>query len=317
MTTHIPNISLRVGGRLIAISTPDNAPTDPMRIRIHIPLKHAEASATSAINVNAADTNDVSDSSAASVVGSDDELTVGVKSTVGAGLLALVDRASDGHMPAATRAHADEHERLTACAREDAWEDMPDVGAVSDNPEELSESSSSDDDDEQGQSGSRARSSSKDGDSEKEGEGEGEDEDGPDWMFADDEKKAKDPTYTFCPAVHRKQILRLFTRHFCRHSMFKNQTRRQRQTPVQIRRGCVRQMYTFCKARGLREVWAYMWNQWYRPPMWRLWARSTSPRLSRLRTTMTTENHWKQIKHDYLLRETRFFLSRKRLNLKI
>ncbi|KDQ06603.1 hypothetical protein BOTBODRAFT_78000, partial [Botryobasidium botryosum FD-172 SS1] len=31
-----------------------------------------------------------------------------------------------------------------------------------------------------------------------------------------------------------------------------------------------------------------------------LWSRSTSPLLSRLRTTMTVENHWKQLKHHYL-----------------
>ncbi|KAJ7217986.1 hypothetical protein GGX14DRAFT_357074 [Mycena pura] len=35
--------------------------------------------------------------------------------------------------------------------------------------------------------------------------------------------------------------------------------------------------------------------------MWPLWARSADPhRLSRLRTTMTVENHWKQVKHTHL-----------------
>ncbi|KAJ7204152.1 hypothetical protein GGX14DRAFT_300661, partial [Mycena pura] len=60
-------------------------------------------------------------------------------------------------------------------------------------------------------------------------------------------------------------------------------------------------MYQFCNARDLREVWGYMWTSWYRPKMWPLWARSADPhRLSRLRTTMTVENHWKQVKHTHL-----------------
>ncbi|KAJ7595598.1 hypothetical protein C8J56DRAFT_1001696 [Mycena floridula] len=59
-------------------------------------------------------------------------------------------------------------------------------------------------------------------------------------------------------------------------------------------------MYNFCHQRGLREVWAYFWTSWYSPKVWKLWARSSSPYLTRLRTTMTVENFWKQLKHDYL-----------------
>src|SRR5258705_110461 len=60
-------------------------------------------------------------------------------------------------------------------------------------------------------------------------------------------------------------------------------------------------MYYFCKKWGLSEVWAYMWASWYTPQMWKLWARSTDDRiLSWLRTTMMTENHWKQLKHHHL-----------------
>lgn len=39
-----------------------------------------------------------------------------------------------------------------------------------------------------------------------------------------------------------------------------------------------------------------MWTQWYAPKRWPVWARSTSPLLSCLRTTMTVENHWRQLK---------------------
>ncbi|KAJ7572692.1 hypothetical protein C8J56DRAFT_806824 [Mycena floridula] len=60
-------------------------------------------------------------------------------------------------------------------------------------------------------------------------------------------------------------------------------------------------MYSFCKVRKLREVWGYMWRNWYSPLRWKLWARSSCPeRLSRLRTTMNVENFWRRLKHDYL-----------------
>ncbi|KAL1740347.1 hypothetical protein HDZ31DRAFT_85480 [Schizophyllum fasciatum] len=59
-------------------------------------------------------------------------------------------------------------------------------------------------------------------------------------------------------------------------------------------------MYTFCYMRGLREVWGYLWANWYSLQRWPLWARSTSPRLTRLRTTMTVENFWRQLKHNDL-----------------
>ncbi|KAJ6568838.1 hypothetical protein B0H19DRAFT_865614, partial [Mycena capillaripes] len=59
-------------------------------------------------------------------------------------------------------------------------------------------------------------------------------------------------------------------------------------------------MYQFCEKRGLREVWGYLWTSWYAPKRWKLWARSTSPYISRLRTTMNVENFWKQLKHGFL-----------------
>ncbi|KAH6909720.1 hypothetical protein BKA70DRAFT_1471827, partial [Coprinopsis sp. MPI-PUGE-AT-0042] len=59
-------------------------------------------------------------------------------------------------------------------------------------------------------------------------------------------------------------------------------------------------IYEYCEARGLREVWAYFWTNWYSPSRWKLWARSSSLLLSRLRTTMGVENFWRQLKHDFL-----------------
>ncbi|KDQ13878.1 hypothetical protein BOTBODRAFT_110980, partial [Botryobasidium botryosum FD-172 SS1] len=68
-------------------------------------------------------------------------------------------------------------------------------------------------------------------------------------------------------------------------------------------------MYEHCKRNGLADVWAYLWTQWYSPSRWLLWARSTCLLLSQLRTTMTVENHWKQLKHHYL-----HFMHRPRLD---
>ncbi len=131
--------------------------------------------------------------------------------------------------------------------------------------------------------------------------------DGPDWDFEPDEKTSPDKAYVFTPAVHRKQLLRLMTKAFCRHPIFPTQTGLF--NAAQIRLQGVHAMYKFCHGRGLTETWAYFWSAWYRPSRWKLWARSSSPSLSRLRTTMTAENHFYQLKGDYL-----HFLHRPRLD---
>jgi hypothetical protein len=125
-----------------------------------------------------------------------------------------------------------------------------------------------------------------------------EEEDGPSWMFEEDEVISKDPNYVFCPAVHRKQILHLFAKHFCQHPLFPEQSGTH--TASEIRIFAVREMYLFCHQRGLREAWGYLWSQWYSAQKWILWARSTTPYVSRIRTTMGAENFWKQLKGDFL-----------------
>jgi len=124
-------------------------------------------------------------------------------------------------------------------------------------------------------------------------------EDAPDWEFEEGEVKSKNPNYVFCPAPHRKQLLHLFTKHFCQHPIFPERGST-RLSAEEIRTNAVTEMYQFCYQRGLSEVWAYMWTSWYQPKVWKLWARSSSPWLSRLRTTMTVENFWRQLKHEFL-----------------
>jgi hypothetical protein len=126
-----------------------------------------------------------------------------------------------------------------------------------------------------------------------------EQEDVPDYMVEEGEKTSKDPDYQFCPAVHRKPLLHLFTKHYCQSELFPERLETE-WTAESIRRNAVIEMYRFCYQRGLREVWGYMWACWYSPKMWKLWARSGTKFISRLRTTMNVENFWKQLKHDYL-----------------
>ncbi|KAJ7193522.1 hypothetical protein GGX14DRAFT_449176 [Mycena pura] len=124
--------------------------------------------------------------------------------------------------------------------------------------------------------------------------------DGPDYMFEEGEVSSKDQSYVFCPKAHRKGILRLVTKHFVRHPFFPDRNGKCSTAP-EIRRQAVAEMYQYCHLRNLREVWGYMWANWYCTKKWALWARSSDPeRLSRLRTTMTVENHWKRIKHVHL-----------------
>ncbi len=123
-------------------------------------------------------------------------------------------------------------------------------------------------------------------------------EDGPDWMFEEQETRAKDPDYVFCPAPHHRQLLHLFMKHFCQHPLLPD--REGELMAEEIRERAVRKMYVFCEQRGLREVWGYMWTPWYTPERWKLWVRSTTRFISRLRTTMNVENFWRQLKHDFL-----------------
>ncbi|KAJ7868375.1 hypothetical protein B0H14DRAFT_2346627 [Mycena olivaceomarginata] len=59
-------------------------------------------------------------------------------------------------------------------------------------------------------------------------------------------------------------------------------------------------MYKFCIEHDLREVWAYVWESWYRKSHWELWARSAHPEIPALKTTMILESHWRRIKHNFL-----------------
>ncbi|KDR66651.1 hypothetical protein GALMADRAFT_26222, partial [Galerina marginata CBS 339.88] len=67
-------------------------------------------------------------------------------------------------------------------------------------------------------------------------------------------------------------------------------------TAEEIYKGAVNDIYCYCFANDLSQVWAYMWNRWYTPKQWALWARAACPSISRLKTTMVVENLWKHLK---------------------
>ncbi|KAJ7245268.1 hypothetical protein C8J57DRAFT_973707, partial [Mycena rebaudengoi] len=66
---------------------------------------------------------------------------------------------------------------------------------------------------------------------------------------------------------------------------------------AEIHRSAVFDMYTYCFSNGLAQAWAYLWNRWYNPLQWKLWARASEPAIPRLNTTMIVESLWRNIKH--------------------
>ena len=77
--------------------------------------------------------------------------------------------------------------------------------------------------------------------------------------------------YEFCPVPHRPSIHHLLIKHFCAHP-FLPERHGQIRTSDLIHSDSVYEAYLYCKNNHLREVWAYLWMNWYSPDKWRLWA---------------------------------------------
>jgi hypothetical protein len=90
---------------------------------------------------------------------------------------------------------------------------------------------------------------------------------------------------TFCPIDLRDPIIKLVEG--CAHLLIPGYSA---PTPKGIREWTVRQMYEFCHKHDLREVWAYLWENWYRTGHWEIWARSCHPEIPILKTTMMLES---------------------------
>lgn len=102
----------------------------------------------------------------------------------------------------------------------------------------------------------------------------------------------------------RAAVLELFVSHYNKHSAFPDRAGNYLESST-IYVECVREMYNWCHARDYFRLWSYMWLNWYAPDKWSIWARSASPYVSVLKTTMIVESHWRKVKHDYLHRFNR------------
>ncbi|SAL96433.1 hypothetical protein [Absidia glauca] len=107
----------------------------------------------------------------------------------------------------------------------------------------------------------------------------------------------------------QKQILTMMGIHYCRHELipigaiyFSND---------QIRYKNAREMYDYCVSNNLRDVWVYMYRNWYTRVQYNRWARSAvSGKVPMGKTTMMIEAHWKVLKKCHL-----YHYNRARLDL--
>lgn len=93
--------------------------------------------------------------------------------------------------------------------------------------------------------------------------------------------------HTFCPIQDREGIVSLVENHLNTHPLIPGYAA---PTPQGIQEWAVKQMYQYCHSHDLREAWAYLWENWYRPGRWELWAQSVVNEIPRLKTTMIMES---------------------------
>jgi hypothetical protein len=92
---------------------------------------------------------------------------------------------------------------------------------------------------------------------------------------------------TFCPVEHRDAVVQIMEQHFCAHPLIPGYSA---PTPEGIKAWAVKQIYEFCTLRDLPNLWAYLWENWYRRRRWELWACSGNPEeIPCLKTTMLVE----------------------------
>jgi len=92
---------------------------------------------------------------------------------------------------------------------------------------------------------------------------------------------------TFCPLEHHDTIVKMMERHFCAHPLIPGYSA---PTPEGIKSWAVKQIYEYCVHYNLPNLWAYLWENWYRRGRWELWARSgNTDEIPRLKMTMFVE----------------------------
>ncbi|KAL3690471.1 hypothetical protein R1sor_016780 [Riccia sorocarpa] len=106
-------------------------------------------------------------------------------------------------------------------------------------------------------------------------------------------------TGSICPPEYRASVKIFVAQHFNMHPLIPDLSGTERPA-AELHELAVYEAYMFCHERGLHRFWAYLWNEWYSPDMWKLFSRSAKPLLRMSRTTNLVEVHWRKIKHDYL-----------------
>jgi hypothetical protein len=105
--------------------------------------------------------------------------------------------------------------------------------------------------------------------------------------ISEEDSNEKHARRTFCPPEHRQSIVDMLERHYCAHPSIPGYAA---PNPVAIKRWAVQQMYGFCIRNEIPEVWAYLWENWYREGRWNLWARSAHKLIPVLKMTMILES---------------------------
>jgi len=93
--------------------------------------------------------------------------------------------------------------------------------------------------------------------------------------------------HTFCPKIYREDIVNMMERHYCAHPLIPGYAP---PSSDGIKKWAVQQIYQYCLNNGLPEVWAYLWENWYRKGRWELWPRSAHAMIPILKTTMILES---------------------------
>jgi len=92
---------------------------------------------------------------------------------------------------------------------------------------------------------------------------------------------------TFCLTYLHDAIIAMVEHHFCAHPLIPGYSA---PTELGIQYWAVKQIYTFCVDNGIPECWAYLWENWYCPDRWKLWARAGCDEIPILKTTMICES---------------------------
>jgi hypothetical protein len=109
----------------------------------------------------------------------------------------------------------------------------------------------------------------------------------PEEETSESEPEEKDVGRTFCPLDNRQPIIDMMETHYCAHPLIPGYSH---PSAEGINYWAVKEMYNYCHVNDLREVWAYLWENWYRTGRWEIWARSAYDEIPTVKTTMVMES---------------------------